>query len=140
MGEMMSSPLPLVTGIGGATGQGHFASGLGLGGAAVGFGGALGAAGGTSAFGGGFDGTAEDIGASSASSRAGGGLVGNEEMNQALGTESASTAEEAMAMGGFPGGLANHDTKRKRRPRPHYLVEDPDSWESGVIVNPPVIM
>ncbi|QMU72393.1 hypothetical protein [Streptacidiphilus sp. P02-A3a] len=138
-GERMSIPLPLVAGIGGATGHGHFASGLSLGGAAVGFSGTQGATGGTSSFAGGFDGAAEHLGASSASSRTGGGLVGNEEADQP-GAEATTAAEEAMGMGGFPGGLSSQDRKRKRRPRPHYLVEDPENWNSGVTVNPPVIM
>lgn len=136
---MTGSPLPLVGGIGGGSGQGRSGPGLGLGGGSVGFVGALGGAAGADAFGGGFDGSAEGFAASSASS-ATSGLIGNQEPDQTPGTESTgSNTEEAMGMGGFPGGLGSHDKKRKRRPRPHYLVEDPENWESGVTVNPPVI-
>jgi len=136
---MTGSPLPLISGVGGGPSQGRPGLGFGPGGVSVGFGGALGGVGDADAFGGGFNAAAEDFAASSASSGTSA-VTGNQEPGQSPGTETpGSAAEEAMGMGGFPGGLGSHDTKRKRRPRPHYLVEDPESWESGVTFNPPVI-
>ncbi len=138
-GGMTGSPLPLISGVGGDPSQGRSGPGFGLGGVSVGFGGVLGGAGGTDAFGGGFNSAAEDFAASSASSGTSG-VTDNEELSQTPSTETPGiAAEEAMGMGGFPGDLGSHGKKRNRRPRPHYLVEDPESWESGVTLNPPVI-
>ncbi|MFC1411681.1 WXG100 family type VII secretion target [Streptacidiphilus sp. N1-12] len=43
---------------------------------------------------------------------------------------------------GMMGGVGNAEKqgrKRRRRPRPHYLVEDDELWGSGIHANPPVI-
>ena len=49
-------------------------------------------------------------------------------------------ASGGLGMGGFPGARDSRGEQRRRRSRPDYLVEDPESWVSGVAGNPPVIM
>jgi hypothetical protein len=123
----------------GSGGQGGHGSGYGLGGLAAGLGSSLGDAGGVVGSGGSFNEGADDFAASTARSGTGG-LVSDEEAGQ-IGTEATGAAAEGEAgMGGFPGGLNSQDKKRKRRPRPHYLIEDPETWETGAFINPPVIM
>ena len=49
------------------------------------------------------------------------------------------SAEGGPGMMGGPGGAGKQGKKRKRRARAHYLVEDEESWASGVQANPAVI-
>ena len=123
----------------GGGGRANSGSGFGFGDVAAGFD-AVGS-GGANAFGSGLAAGADDFAATSATTGSGAVTGDDESAGQQPGTESTgASTEDEMAMGGLPGGLGSQDRKRKRRPRPHYLVEDPDSWASGVTVNPPVIM
>ncbi|MBC3844084.1 hypothetical protein GXW82_39480 [Streptacidiphilus sp. 4-A2] len=94
---------------------------------------------GAGGFGGGFTEGPDDFAASSARSGTGG-FTSADEVGQPGSEAPGASAEEVTGMGGFPGGLNGQDKKRKRRPRAHYLVEDPETWETDVAVNPPVIM
>ena len=89
------------------------------------------------AFGGALAEGADDFAATSAT--VGPGVIRDGESGEQSATHTGS-ATGALGMGGLPGGPGSQERRRKRRPRPHYLVEDPESWESGVVVNPPVIM
>jgi uncharacterized protein YukE len=120
----------------GGGGQSRSGSGFGIADVAAGFG-AVGS-GGAGAFG--LAARADDFAATSASAGSGAVTGGDESVDQPRTGPTGGSAEDEIAMGGFPGGLGSQDRKRKRRPRPHYLMEDPESWASGVIVNPPVIM
>ncbi|QMU78971.1 hypothetical protein GXW83_27975 [Streptacidiphilus sp. PB12-B1b] len=83
---------------------------------------------------------ADDFEAGSARSGTGSGYIEEDAARRQAETAEAEASESERGMGGIPGGLGGQEKKRKRRPRPHYLVEDPESWASGVTVNPPVIM
>jgi len=133
-GGAVGGTIPMVAS--GGDGQSRSGSGFGIADVAAGFG-AVGG-GGAGAFG--LAARADDFAATSASAGSGA-VTGDDESVDQPGTDpTGGSAEDEMAMGGFPGGLGSQDRKRKRRPRPHYLMEDPENWASGVTVNPPVIM
>jgi hypothetical protein len=137
-GGALGGTIPLIGGGGGS--HSRSGSGFGLADVAMGLGGV--GAGGADAFGSGFAAGSDDFAATSASgAEVGGAVTGDADSAGQVGTDpTGGSAEDEMGMGGFPGGLGSQEKKRKRRPRPHYLVEDPESWASGVTVNPPVIM